>query len=169
MGSAPKKVRPAMNSQAEPFTITHGLTDSRMMTYMQSRLTRVDHALWFATYLGVSRYDLNSRSFSAEILPIFARAIAVEPEGNSLWFGTSTGARRYDLDRRTFTTRTNVSYLPSTAVGTILAEPETNALWMGTAGGAIRFNLESGGFDTYRVADGLAGNHVQAITPGTRQ
>lgn len=93
---------------------------------------------------------------------VFARALTVDPAGNSLWVGTSTGVMEIDLQtrklRKTYTREHGLANEYVFAVGI----DSQGYKWFGTnAGGASRF--KDGKWKTYFPMHGLADYWIYAF------
>ncbi|MFC1525251.1 two-component regulator propeller domain-containing protein [Candidatus Latescibacterota bacterium] len=117
--------------------------------------------LWFATDLGVSRFDgMEFVNFTTDDgLAHNVVWCLLEDRLGNMWFGTQGGACRYDGSQ--FTTFTIEDGLPHNWVS-YLQEDHSGNLWLGTFGhGVSRFDGER--FVTLTTRDGLPHYWVWAI------
>ncbi len=140
---------------------TFGVGDGLAHSSVQAILEDSSGSLWFATGVGVSRYDgVSWTTYTTEdgLARDSVRAILEDSFGD-LWFGTQEGGvSRYD--GVSWTTYSTEDGLASDTVYAIIEDSSGN-LWFATWGGVSVYDGLS--WTTYTTDDGLASNGVYAI------
>lgn len=88
----------------------------------------------------------------------------LEDRHGRLWIGTREGLNLLDRSRGTFAVFTKTQGLADNAIESILEDRHGN-LWLGTHDGLSRFNPGTKALRNYFVADGIAGNLLNAYGP----
>jgi diguanylate cyclase (GGDEF)-like protein len=112
--------------------------------------------LWAGTEVGLDRFDLHTRRFVSQPLPLARRTPvrAVLQDGlGSFWVGTGAGLVRLDNNGRTpalfVHDPASPRSLPSDSVNALLQD-RSGRLWVGTTAGLALFDRATGTFDVYR-------------------
>ena len=138
------------------YTCIDGLVDDSLMAVYRDP----NGIIWFATDVGVSRYDGNEFvNFTTkdglannEVMSIYSGSDGV------MWFGTMDGVSRYDGNE--FTNFTTKDGLAHNIVTSIYRDPD-GMMWFGKSGGVSRYDGNE--FTHFTRKDGLAGNMVRSI------
>ncbi len=120
-------------------------------------------SLWFATNLGVSRYDethIANYNFD-DVLPTLGpiSAIAQDRQGR-MWLGTLSGQILL-LDDEQFTLFNVKNALPTQHRVFHIIEDRAGHTWFATEGGVLRY--DGAFFDRYTTEDGLPSDRVETI------
>ena len=139
----------AITTSYGPRSITRNIIQDRNGNY------------WFATWLGIIRYDGNSFTnfTNKEGLRRFRVFSILEDRKGNIWFGT-IGAGVYRYDGKVFTNITTKEGLVNDRVGCILEDKKGN-IWFGTMGGVSRYDGKS--FRNFTTEDGLTNNDINSI------
>jgi diguanylate cyclase (GGDEF) domain len=136
--------------------------------------------LWVGTYGGLARLDLGTETFvtyanDPDVPDSLSNDVVtsiVRDSRGSLWVGTMAGLGRLDEAtgrfRRFSHDPADPRSLPADTVRALKSDSR-GRLWVGTSGGGLAlYDSETGGFRSYRAADGLLSDYVMAIDEDPR-
>jgi tetratricopeptide (TPR) repeat protein len=119
--------------------------------------------IWVGTSAGIARFDLETNSFTGDVILKGTDVRTLAADDSDLWVGTlDSGIKRYGKMEETWTTYTKNDGLSSDRALAISIDP--NNVWVGTAlGGVYKYGKYDDSWTHYTMGDGLTSDNIVSI------